>query len=142
MEHPRRLKFSTIGLALGALALLVAIGHFWLAAAAPRPAVEDRIADKVVAIRDATVGRLTGREREAPTPEWDSYRLVVTATSILGSLALVLAVVGFVQKEPRRACIGAAALGCAAVAFPFAVGALGAIIILLAVTALLGMFFG
>ncbi|QJQ98855.1 hypothetical protein [Halomonas sp. PGE1] len=142
MADPRKLKFSTVGLALGALALLVAIAHFWLSAAAPQPAIEDRIADKVVAIRDATVDRLTGREREAPAPQWDSYRLVVTATSILGSLALVLAVVGFVQKEPKRACVGAAALGGAAVAFPFVVGALGAIIILLAVAAFLGMFFG
>jgi uncharacterized membrane protein YdbT with pleckstrin-like domain len=142
MADSRKLKFSTAGLVLGALALLVAIGHFWLTAAAPKPALEDRIADKVIAIRDATVDRLTGREKEAPQPQWDSYQLVVTATSILGSLALVLAVVGFVRKEPTRACIGAAALGGAAVVFPFVVGALGAIIVLLAVMAFLSMFFG
>lgn len=137
-----KLKFSTVGLALGALALLVAIGHFWFSSAAPTPALEHRIADKVVAIRDATVDRLAGREQAPEQPRWDSYQLVVTATSILGTLALVLAVIGFVRKEPPRACIGAAALGGAAVAFPFIIGALGAIIILVAIAAVLGMFFG
>ncbi|GGA78895.1 hypothetical protein GCM10011521_16390 [Arenimonas soli] len=142
MTSPAKLKFSTVGLALGALALLVAIGHFWISAAAPKPALEHRIADKVVAIRDATVDRLAGREKEPEQARWDSHQIVVTATSILGSLALVLAVLGFVRKEPPRACIGAAALGGAAVAFPFVVGALGAIIILVAIAAVFGMFFG
>ena len=140
MTHSSKLKLSTIGLGLGALALLVAIAHFWLAAAAPTPALEDRIADKVVAIRDATVDRLTGREKAPAQPQWDTFQLVVAATSILGSLAVVLAIVGFVRKEPPRACIGAAALGGAAVAFPFVVGALGAVIVLVAVLAFLGMF--
>lgn len=30
MTSSAKLKFSTLGLALGALALLVAIGHFWI----------------------------------------------------------------------------------------------------------------
>ena len=140
MEATRKMKFSTMGLILGALALLLAIGQFWFTAASPKPALEDRVADKVIAIRDATLDRLAGREKEAPEPQWDSYQLVMAATSVLGSLALILGVLGYVRKEPTRACLSAAALGGAAVAFPFVVGALGAVIVLVAIMAFVGMF--
>ncbi|MGY0561348.1 hypothetical protein ACW7G2_11595 [Luteimonas sp. A277] len=143
MTNHRSLKLSTLGLGLGALALLVAIVHFWIVAAAPSPPLEDMIADKVVAIRDATVNRFTGRAEEPQGDgSWDREQLVIAATSLLGGLAIVLAIFGFVRREPRRPCIGAAVLGVGAVAFPFVIGALGAVIVLLALGAIVSVFLG
>jgi hypothetical protein len=142
MTQHRSIQLSTIGLGLGALALLIAIVHFWIVAAAPSPPIEDLIADKVVAIRDATVDRLIGRVKEPQSDDsWDREQIVIASTTLLGGLAIVLAVFGFARKEPRRPCIGAAALGVAAVAFPFVIGAIGAVIVLLAVGAALSLFF-
>ena len=75
MTQQRSIKFSTLGLGLGALALLVAIVHFWIVAAAPSPPIEDVVADKVVAIRDATVNRLIGRVEEPQSDNsWRPHR--------------------------------------------------------------------
>jgi hypothetical protein len=138
MTEHRSIKMSTLGLGFGALALLIAIVHFWLVAAAPSAPIEDVIADKVVAIRDATVDRLKNRVKEPQSEDsWDREKMVTAATSFLGDLAVVLAVFGYVRKEPRRACIGAAVLGVAAVAFPYISGALGLVILV----ALLGAIF-
>ena len=143
MTQPRSIKLSTLGLGLGALALLVAIVHFWIVAAAPSPPLEDMIADKVVAIRDATVNRLT-RQVDEPRSDysWNREQLVTAATSLLGGLAIVLGVLGFVRKEPKRPCIGAAVLGVGAVAFPFVIGAIGAVIVLMALGAIVSVFLG
>ena len=112
-------------------------------AAAPSPPLEDMIADKVVAIRDATVNRLT-RQVEEPRSDdsWNHEQLVIAATSLLGGLAIVLGVLGFVRKEPKRPCIGAAVLGVGAVAFPFVIGAIGAVIVLMALGAIVSVFLG
>ena len=98
---------------------------------------------EVVAIRDATVNRLIGRVEEPQSDNsWDREQLVVAATSLLGGLAIVLAFFGFVRKEPRRPCIGAAVLGLGAVAFPFVIGAFGTVIVLIALGAIVSLFLG
>lgn len=143
MTQQRSFRFSSLGLAFGAVALLVAIAHFWIVAAAPSRPIEDVIADKVVAVRDATVSRLIGRTEEPQSPgAWDRERLVVAATSLLGGLAIVLAIIGFSRKERPRPCIGAAVLGIGAVAFPFVIGAIGTVIVLVALGAILSVFLG
>lgn len=144
MTQTRSIKFSSMALALGALALLACIVHFWVVAAAPSPAIEDVVADKVMAIRDATLDRLAGRRTEPQSQEasWDRAQLFIAATSLTGGLAIVLAAVGFARKEPHRSCAVAATLGLAAVVFPYVIGAIGAVLVIIAVSALLGMFFG
>lgn len=142
MTQARSIKFSSIALALGALALLACIVHFWVVAAAPSPAIEDVVANKVVAIRDATINRLAGRTPEVQEQSWGREQLITAATSLFGGLAIVLAAVGFVRKEPRRSCAVAAALGVAAVAFLYVIGAIGAVIVIIAVGAVLSMFLG
>ncbi|MBJ7576262.1 hypothetical protein [Luteimonas sp. MC1828] len=144
MKEHRSSRFSQIAFALGALALLVCIVEFWVSAAAPSPAIEDVVADKVVAIRDATIDRLAGRTTEAVPAEqpWKHQQLFVAFTSFLGGLAIVLAGVGYSRKEPRRTCAVAASLGLAAVVFPYVIGAIGAVVVIIAVGAVLSMFLG
>jgi hypothetical protein len=57
------------------------------------------------------------------------------ASSVLGGLALILGVVSFAKREPLRVVGGAAFLGGAAIAFQFAVIALGAIVMAILVAA-------
>jgi hypothetical protein len=138
MTASRRIGFGSIGLMLGALALLLAIAQVWVAAAAPAPRMEDRIADKVVAIRDAAIDRWTERAPKSRPRGWDRERLVIAATSVLGGVAVVCAAFGFVRREPLRTCATAAVLGIAAIAFPLVIGFIGAVIVLFALAAVVG----
>ena len=115
-----KIKFGVIGIAVGAVSLLMALVHFWAGPFSPQPTFETSIAETAVEIRDAAVRSLRG---EAPPPkkraEWDLDRIIQTATAFLGGLAIVLAVIGLVKHEPKRQIAGAATLGVGAIAFQF-----------------------
>lgn len=120
-----------IGIAIGAVALLVAVVHFWAGPFSPQPSLEKTVAEKAVAIKNATIAALRGKEieEEPIRRKVDLDQVVRIATSALGALAIILGVVSFAKREPWRVGGGAAVLGGAAVAFQFAVIALGAIVI-------------
>ena len=124
---------------LGSLALLMALFHFYAGPLSPQPAIEDTVAEKAVAIRDATIAALKGEEKkkemvDVSSPDLD--KVMSIATAMFGGLAIILGVIGFVRHEPLRAATGAAVLGGSAIAFQFLVVALGviALVILIAVT--------
>ena len=131
--------FSFIGIGLGAIALLTALLQFYAGPFTTKPSVEDVVAQKAVAIRDATIAAMKGEQREkmVPPPQMDLDRIVQIATALLGGLAIVLGVLGFARKEPLRAAGGAAVLGGAALAFQFLVIALGAIILAILIAAVI-----
>ncbi|WP_223669569.1 hypothetical protein [Kangiella shandongensis] len=60
----KKSKFGTIGIILGALALVLALVHFWSGPFSPQPTLETTIAEKAASIRNATVNALTGKEIE------------------------------------------------------------------------------
>lgn len=130
---------SFIGIGLGAIALLMALFHFYAGPLSPQPTLEETVAEKAVAIRDATIAALKGEEREkeiVAASNLDLDKVVRIATAVLGGLAIILGVIGFVRHEPLRAATGAAVLGGSAIAFQFLTIALGliALVILIAVT--------
>ena len=134
-------RISLGGIAIGGIALLVAVVHFWAGPFAPQKSVERTVAETAVAIRDATVAALKGEEIQDRAPESNSFdidRTLMLSASVLGGIALILAVVGFAMGEPARAAGGAAILGAGAIAFQFAVVALGAIILAILVAAVIG----
>ncbi|MEH2919765.1 hypothetical protein ACFFL1_04465 [Samsonia erythrinae] len=135
----RRCKFSMTGMMLGALALFVSISNFWGGSSTPDIPLEERIAAEIVSIRDTTVDRFMGKPAPVPIPEttFNTQQHVTTATSALGCLALILAIFGFARREPGRTCISAAALGLAAIVFPFVIGAIGIVILCIAFASLL-----
>jgi hypothetical protein len=138
MEEGRS-TIGWIGIAVGAVALLMAIVHFWMGPISPQPSVEKTVAEKAVAIKNATIAALKGEEvEEKATPRSiDADEALRTATSVLGGLALILGVVSFANKEPLRIGGGAAFLGGAAIAFQFAVIALGAIVLAILIGAVI-----
>lgn len=119
-----------IGIGFGAIALLMALVHFWAGPVSPPPSLEKTVAEKAVAIRDATIAALKGEEieeKQAPGPRFDVDQGIRMATSALGGLAIILGVVSLATREPLRVAGGAALLGSSAIAFQFAMLALGLI---------------
>ena len=113
-------KIALIGLAVGALALLMGLVHFWAGPFAPQKPVETSIAEAAVEIRDAAMRAMKGEEPPPPErAEWNIDRTIETATGSFGGLAIVLAMVGFVAREPKRNVAGAVFLGASALAFQF-----------------------
>ena len=132
-------KLSFIGIGLGSIALLLALFHFYAGPFSPQPTLEDTIAEKAVAIRDATIAALKGEEKEKKTvmSEMNLDKGVQIATALLGGIAIILGVIGFAKKESIRVASGAAVLGGGAIAFQFLTVALGVIVVAILVAAVL-----
>ncbi|WP_255433920.1 hypothetical protein [Pectobacterium sp. CFBP8739] len=140
-------KFSIIGMIFGAIGLVAAVGYFWAGPSTPEVSIEERIAEKVVSIRDTTLNRLLGKPAPTPPPQsaFNEERLVIAATSVLGCFAIICAVFGFARRESTRPCMSAAMLGITVIAFPFIISALNmafALMALVALAAAIAMFFG
>ena len=132
-------RVGFIGIAVGAVALLMAIVHFWAGPISTRPSLEQSVAEKAVAIKNATVAALKGEtiEEKAAARSIDFDQGIRMATGILGGLALILGVVSFAKSEPFRVGGGAVFLGGASLAFQFAVIALGVIALAILIGAVL-----
>jgi len=134
----KKSTFGVIGMTFGAVALLLALIHFWGGPFSPRPTLEQTVAETAAAIKEATVSALKGEE--APSPERSSIdldRATQLTTSVLGGMAVIFGLVGFVRHESLRAAGSAAALGAGAIAFQFAVLAIGAIVLAILVASVL-----
>ncbi|MCX4186309.1 hypothetical protein [Methylophaga sp. OBS4] len=138
MDEPKStLSFSGIG--LGAIALLLAILHFWAGPFSPQASIEQTVAEKAISIKQATIAALKSEEAAPSTQSrlMDLDQVASIATATLGGLAIIFGVIGFAKKEPLRVAGGAAVLGGSAIAFQFAVMALGAIVLAILVAAVL-----
>ena len=67
-------------------------------------------------------------KKETWISRWDIDKIVDVVTAILGGLAIIFGIFAFIRKESLRVCGSAAILGGGAIAFQFAVIALGAIV--------------
>ncbi len=143
VAHRKQPVVGMIGIILGAAALLLAIVHFWGGPFTEQPSLETTVAQKAVAIRDATIAALKG-EDTTPAPiadtssRWDLDRVSRVATGVMAGLAIILAVVSLALHEPLRVAAGGVILGSAALAFQFVILAIGAILIATLIAAVLG----
>lgn len=138
---PEKSIFSFIGIGVGATALMLALIHFWAGPFSPQPSIEQVVAEKAVSIRDATVAALKGETPPSPKSNdtrYDLDRIASIATAVLGGLAVILSVIGFALKEQTRVASGAAVLGVGAIAFQFAVMALGVLVLVILIAVVLG----
>ncbi|MEM7613069.1 MAG: hypothetical protein AAF270_15395 [Pseudomonadota bacterium] len=131
--------FGVVSIALGFVALAGIVGHFFAGPIDPPPPLEVSIADKAVAIRDATVAALKGEEYEAQSTArvrtMDDY---LTYTFLgLGGLAILAGVIGFVRHEPKRASIAGAGFGALAIGFQVATVMFFALLFCLLLTAVI-----
>lgn len=137
---------SFIGIGVGAIALMLALVHFWAGPFSPQLTLEQVVAEKAVSIRDATVAALKGETAKYPqeaAAKYDLDQMASITTAVLGGLAVILGVLGIALKEPVRVAGGAAMLGVGAIAFQFAALALGVLVVVILVSAVLsGLGFG
>ncbi len=131
--------FGMFGIALGGIALILALVNFWAGPFAPQPTIETTVAEKAASIRAAAVNALKGEEpvKETFVREWDADTWTDVATAVMGGLAMILGVLAFVKHESIRVAGGAAALGVSAIAFQFiAMYAMALLVVLLIAAAL------
>ena len=91
---------SFIGIGVGALALLLALIHFWAGPFAPQPSLEQTVAEKAVAIRYATVAVLKNEKGATPRGKttMDTDRVIQIATAVFGGMAIILGVLAYTQS--------------------------------------------
>ena len=125
MNEPveKKATFGIIAVVLGFIAFAAVVAHFFAGPVDPPPPIEVSIAEKAVEIRDATVAALKGEEYEAEPDirpkTLDDY--MTLGFMGLAALAILMAVIGFIQHERIRPSVAGAALGGLAITFQFAV---------------------
>jgi len=138
-ETTRSSTFGILGTVLGFLAFAAVVGHYFVGPIEPPPPVEVSIAEKAASIRDATVAALKGEEYEASSERvpktLDDY--LVYAFIALAMVAILMAVIGFVRREPLRPSIAGAALGGLAIVFQVTITLFFALLFVLLLSAVL-----
>src|SRR5262245_54832097 len=125
-------RFALVGVVVGALAFGISIVHFFFGPIVSPPPLEEVVADKAAEVRSRVIAKLKGDEAPPPEPEssrFNADNVVMGGAAVSGFVALMLGVVGFVRREDLRMTGSAAALGATAIAFQFALVALGAIVL-------------
>jgi len=137
-------KFGFIGIAVGGIALLLALVHFWAGPFSPQLTLETTVAEKAASIRNATIKALKGEEyKETYKSNWDIDKVTNVSTAILGGLAFIFSIIAFAKQEPARASAGGAVLGVSAIAFQFiAMYAMALLVVLLIAAVLSSIGFG
>lgn len=109
---------SSIGIAIGAIALLLSLTHFWAGPFAPKPDLHETVAEKAAAFKEATMAAIKGEKLSAPKADVnDIDKTIDILTAISAGLAIVLGVVGYARKEPIHSSSGAVFLGVSAITF-------------------------
>ena len=137
-------KFSSLGLFLGVIALVMGLIHFSVGSlSAPVPPLEKVVAEKVAAVKKGIIAGLKGEE---PTPTLaakkplDIDKVINNTGIILALAALLCAVIGGMRKENRWSIYGALCFGGGTLAFHallFGIGIILAILLLLAIISFL-----
>jgi anti-sigma-K factor RskA len=111
--------FGLLATAFGAVALVLAIVHFWAGPFEPQKTIERTVAETAVKI--AREVRNVARNKPAITQPrtWNLDDLLKIAAVALAAAAIVAAVVGFVRREDHRPVIAGIGLGGGAIAFQF-----------------------
>ena len=136
-------SIGMIGFLLGVLGLGGALMHFWMGPIETQPPIENVVAEKAANIKKSFLSKLKGEEpveiqsTQAEVKSWDPDRVVDTVTIIFGFFALVLGALAFILREDKRVAGMAAAFGTGAIAFQFAIVAIGALILVILIAAVL-----
>ncbi|WP_127559275.1 hypothetical protein [Saccharospirillum alexandrii] len=138
------MKLGYVGIALGSFALLLALVNFWAGPFSPQPTLETLVAEKAASIRTAALDALAGKEviSETYTTQWTVDKVIDVIIPLLGGLAVILAVISYIKKEPTRVAGGAVALGVSAIAFQFIAMYVMAILFVFLVISVIGTLGG
>ena len=135
-----------VGFALGAVALLLVLVHFWAGPFAPQQRMTVTVGEIAADIRQAAIRKLKGVPSPKPAPvAWDSDRILKLVAALLAGMAVIVGVASLVRRETWRPAVGGIALGGGAIAFQvftwatlLVVGALILCVIIQNITGILG----
>lgn len=142
MEILSQNKFSSLGMLLGALALILGIVHFSLGPFSPKPSLQTVVAGQVSAVKKGLIAGITGKQATAETDKKtvDIDKLVRNTGIITAIIALGLAFVGGMRKENRWGITGALVFGGGTLMFHavlFGIGVICTILFLLLIVSVL-----
>ena len=133
--------FGAIGTLFGCLALLAAILPIWvLPMMVPPEPIDKTVVEAAQQIKDRVVATVRGVEYQEPARKTDWYRVFSVAAATLAALALVLAAISFVAREPWRFAAAAAALGAGAIVFQISIALAAALVAIVLIAVVLGAF--
>ena len=129
MEILSQNKFSSFGMLLGAIALVLGIVHFSFGPFSfPPPRLETVVAEQVAAVKEGIIAGITGKTpAPAENSTLDIDRLLNNGGIILAIAGLVLAFIGGMRKENRWGIAGALAFGGGTLMFHVALFGIGII---------------
>jgi len=142
----KRSPFGWIGLALGGVALLIVMVHFWGGPFEAQPNIGQRIGETAADIRQSAARALRGEPQPAPeTQIWGIDRILQLSGPVLGAIAIFLGVVSLARREDRRVIAGSIGLGATAIGFQvftWVVLLIAGVILLFGIMANLGSILG
>lgn len=125
--------FGIIGTTIGCLAVVAAVLPTWvLPVIIPARPIDRVVVETALKIKDRVVAKAKGVEYHEPPRSANWYQIFAVVAVSLGTLALILAAVSFVVREPWRFAGAAGVLGAGAIIFQFS---------LLFAAALIGILF-
>ncbi|WP_455205545.1 hypothetical protein [Kaarinaea lacus] len=133
-------RFGTLGVIAGLTALGIAFFHFWLGPLQPeQKSFEESVAEQTVRLKNAVAAKLKGEEveRYSESRSLNVDKIVTVFSVAVAFLAIVFAVLSFLQREDLRFSGTAAVLGVSAMAFQLLMVALGLVFLLVIVYAVL-----
>jgi len=105
-----RLTLSMFRQAIGAVALMIAVVQFAFGSFEPKKVrpLEQVIAEKAVAVRDATIAAAKGQKSARVPPlehtGLDRDAIARGVSTALGGIAVICGAIGFARKNPWRDC--------------------------------------
>ncbi|WP_298822154.1 hypothetical protein [uncultured Roseibium sp.] len=106
------------GMMAGAIALILALFIHSAGPFDPQPTIGQSIGEIAADIRTSALKGLKGEAQTAAEAKaWSLDRILSASAYVLGGIAIILGVVGFVLKENRRIVIAAVGFGGLAVGF-------------------------
>lgn len=140
----RKNIFGWSGIALGGLALFLAMIHFYGGPFAPQQTLESLVAGKAAAIKESLLASLTGQQipEKVSRPHYNVDRILKMVIAVLAVGAVILGVIAGVYKENPRAVSAAVMLGVGTLAFQIAMFAFGVVMVIFLIVLVLSLIFG
>jgi len=135
-------KFSTVGMIIGAAALLLGLVHFTLGPFSSSPPPADFEPEQSFTLGGLTLGISVSEEATPAETTSNLDQIIGSVVMLLGGIAVILGVIGYARNDPFRVAGGAAFLGATAIAlqlFIFALGVLIVAIVLAVIVSQLGI---
>jgi hypothetical protein len=141
----RRSIIGSIAISAAFLGFLsVLVGPSVVDAMYPKPPLEERVADKVVAMRDSIKSRLKGEPRPAPSIQqrFDKDELPYSISLALAGIGVIGGCVGYLRREDHRFAYIACGVGAVTLVWHALLLALGAVAFCLIVFAVISWLGG